>query len=112
MSDHSRQIAETIGQQMGGIARLRTMTGAKNFLAMKSGLQFDLPARTAKDGIVRVHVILNGKDLYDVRGFKSKREGGVPMMLEVATHEDIYADMLMDTFEKMTDLYLTLAPRR
>lgn len=56
-------IATQILQQLGG-GRFMVMTGARNFVAGDGYLRFALPK--AKDGINRVKIELNAKDLYDV----------------------------------------------
>ena len=39
--DAQMEIANTIIRQMGGAGRLGAMIGAKNFLALNSGVRFD-----------------------------------------------------------------------
>jgi hypothetical protein len=78
------------------------MTGAKNFAALKDGLQFDLPKQRGyvRDGISRIHVILNASDTYTVKGFKIKNFE----CDEIISESGIYCDMLQNTFEQMTGL--------
>ena len=97
------EIAKIILDQLGN-GRFAAMTGAKNFVALNSGLQFDLPRSRGfvKDGINRIHVILEANDTYTVKGLKyqpRKME-----CVELANEEMIYCDMLHDTFEEMTGL--------
>ena len=101
------EIAQIIIEQLGN-GRFAAMTGAKNFVAIKYGLQFDLPRKTGfvKDGINRIHIIVKANDTYTVKGLKY-----MPRKMEVkeiASEEMIYCDMLTDTFEEMTGLYLYL----
>ncbi|MCG6410457.1 hypothetical protein [Vibrio fluvialis] len=96
-------IAKTILNQLGA-NRFITMTGAKNFVAIENGLQFDLPRTRhfVKDGINKIQVILNASDTYTVRGLKY-----MPRKYdfkELATETGIYADMLQGTFTEMTGL--------
>ena len=98
-------IAQTIINQLGS-GRFAAMTGAKNFAALKNGLQFDLPKRPGYvlDGISRIHVILNASDTYTVKAFRVKKFE----CDEVRSESGIYCDMLQNTFEQMTGLYTTL----
>lgn len=96
-------IAKTILNQLGA-NRFITMTGAKNFVAIENGLQFDLPRTRhfVKDGINKIQVILNASDTYTVRGLKY-----MPRKYdfkELAIETGIYADMLQGTFTEMTGL--------
>jgi len=64
----SQEIASTILAQLGG-GRFCAMTGAKNFLALKSGVQFDI-GRGAKNKATKVRIELTPADLYDVRFYR------------------------------------------
>ena len=99
------QIAQIIFTQLGG-NRMAVMTGAKNAVAIDNGLQFDLPKKRgwARDGISRIHVILDPSDTYTVKGYRVKNYE----MTEVQSHSGIYCDMLVSTFEEMTGLYTYL----
>jgi hypothetical protein len=95
------QIAKTILEQLGGNRFVR-FTGAKNLVALESGLLFSIPK--AKDSINRVRITLTPADTYTVefcavRGSKVK---------EVAKLEDVYCDMLVELFETNTGLYTHL----
>ena len=96
-------IAKTILEQLGG-GRFVAMTGAKNMVAIESGLQFVLPRTRhyVKDGINKIQIILNPSDTYTVRGLKY-----MPRKFEcneLANEQGIYADMLQRTFTEMTGL--------
>lgn len=99
------QIAQIIFSQLGG-NRMAVMTGAKNAVAIENGLQFDLPKRRGyvRDGISRIHVILDASDTYSVKGFKIKNYEAT----EIKSESGIYCDMLVNTFEEMTGLYTYL----
>lgn len=88
--------AQTILDQLGG-RRFATMTGARNFIDLGNGLQFDLP-RGTKNKATKVRVELNEKDLYDVR-FVSVRNLSV---IERGAFPDIYADRLQPLFTEQT----------
>lgn len=97
-----QEIAQTIAQQLGGTRRLAMMIGAKNFVALESGLTFKI-GKGAKDGITHVTVTLTADDLYTVRfqrcwGHKVTEKG---------LTEGAYADMLVDLFESATGFYLS-----
>jgi len=99
------QAAETIFSQMGGTRRLAMMTGAKNFaFTRRDGFavaSFRI-GRNSK-GVNHVEVELNGLDLYNVT---FRRIHGTKVTVK-ASHSDIYAEMLVDTFEAETGMYLT-----
>lgn len=95
------EIANTILQQLGG-NRFKAMTGAKNFLAIKYGLQFDLPktAHYVKNGITRLHIILDASDTYTIKAYKIRG-----MNVKLLSEESmIYCDMLQSTFTELTGL--------
>jgi len=99
---NSQQIAQTIADQLGGTRKLSMMVGAKNFVALESGLTFKL-GKGAKDGITHVTVELTADDLYTVR---FQRVWG-HKVTEKGTTEGAYADMLTDLFESATGFYLS-----
>jgi hypothetical protein len=98
---NSQAIAQTILAQLGG-NRFAAMTGAKNFLRLDSGLQFDIPRA---NGIRKVRVELNGNDLYDVTFYKVLGVNVSP----VAELQDLYADQLQSNFTEQTGLYTRLS---
>ena len=67
----SIEIANTILSQLGG-NRFTVMTGAKNYMALKSGLQLDLPkkAHYVKNGISRLWIELTPADTYTIKAWK------------------------------------------
>lgn len=94
-------IAETILSQLGG-KRFIAMTGASQFIAIDSGLQFSLPRNFAKDGINKMQVLLDPSDTYTVKALKCNYRKGTFEV--VASHEDVYFDMLQSIFTDMTGL--------
>ena len=109
VTDNNREIAITILNQLGG-RRFAVMTGAKDFLAVKNGLQFKIGRNISKAN--RVEIKLNGLDLYDVRFYRqtggnlNKNYEWVPVKeTEVKTFNDCYCDMLEDIFTSVTGLY-------
>tara|TARA_R110000822_G_scaffold120633_4_gene254163 strand:- start:5038 stop:5352 length:315 start_codon:yes stop_codon:yes gene_type:complete len=96
------QVAETILQQLGGTRRLSVMTGAKNYVALESGVTFKL-GRGAKDGITHVTVELDPSDTYTVR---FSRVWGTKVTTK-SELSDVYCDQLVELFESRTGFYLT-----
>lgn len=99
------EIAQTIYSQIGG-GRLAVMTGAKNFVAIENGLQFDLPKTRGyvRDGINKIQIILDASDTYTMRALKMKQ-----FDYDEINHECyLYSDMIKKAFERMTGLYTTL----
>jgi hypothetical protein len=101
------QIAQTIAAQLGGIGRIRLMTGARNFVALdgNGGLMFQFKGwkRNAK-----CIIELNAMDTYT---FKLVTIGNARNGFKVTEHyklEGVYNDMLIDLFESETGLYLSL----
>ena len=104
---NNQEIAAVIADQLGGLFRLSMMVGAKNFVAIESGLTFKL-GTGAKDGITHCTITLDADDTYTVRfqrvyGRKVSEKGST---------SGVYCDMLMDIFEGATGFYLTIKPRR
>lgn len=99
------QIAQIIYSQMGG-NKMAVMTGAKNFVAIENGLQFDLPKKRGyvRDGINKIQIILDASDTYTMRALKMKKFD----YDEIRSESGLYCDMLNTTFEQMTGLYTVL----
>ena len=101
----------TIIQQMGGPRLIQLMTGATITVGempwrngVRAGAEIALPFQ-AHDDIDRVVITYDeGRDLYGMKGFAGTEEK--------RCFEQVYNDQLMDLFEQMTFVYLTLTPRR
>jgi len=90
----------------GGTNRLKVMVGAKNFSyhSESNYIQFDF--KGSKKANVAQLVYDYGNDLYNLVFFKFKRKSfECP---EVARFDGLYADMVKETFENETGLYLSL----
>lgn len=98
-----KAIAETILKQLGG-NQFRMMTGAKNFLAIENGLQFQLPYPK----INRVKIELRPNDTYTVEFGRARKSKGELKYTPVSTSAGIYADALVPLFERETGLYTHL----
>lgn len=98
-------VAHTIIEQLGGV-RFQVMTGAKQFIALDCGVSFRVPLNAAgRPNHVEITLDL-ASDTYNMT-FRRIRGANVKV---IASHTDIYADMLRDLFEDSTGLVLT-APR-
>lgn len=107
MSNRNVQIANEIIRQMGGTGRIAAMTGAKNFVAIENGVQFKI-GKNSKS-INTVKITLNAMDLYDVEYSRvAKKRGSYEYVNTVKASEDgIYNDMLKESFERNTGMYLS-----
>ena len=90
--------AQTILDQLGG-NRFSVMTGAKMFMSIDNGLQFNIGRNALKCNKVRITLNLN--DLYDV-SYYSIRGASVKVKREVT---DIYAETLRQEIQEATGLY-------
>ena len=93
-------VANEINRQIGN--RAFTMMGAKHKFGIENGLQFKIGRNSKKINFVKV--TLNDSDLYDI-------EFGTIRNLDYTikkTENDIYADMMHQTIEQNTGLYLSL----
>lgn len=104
MTTQSMEIASTIIKQLASHpGRLQVMIGAKDFVALKSGVMFRF---TGKNKISANHckIVLNGKDLYDIT---FTRIHGTKLTTKEVLN-DVYCDQLTELFESTTGLYLSL----
>ena len=101
-TEESSAIATTIANQLGGTRKLAMMVGAKNFVALESGLTFKLGKGT-KNGITHVTVTLDADDTYTVR---FQRVYG-HKVTEKGSSSDVYCDQLVNLFESTTGFYLS-----
>jgi len=85
-------------QSSNGINRLSAMIGAKNFVQGENHVAFKFPRGK------HVKIELNGMDTYDMT-FGTIRKFNFKVTKEFT---GLYADMLKETFEQHTGLYLSL----
>ena len=102
----TKQIAETILQQLGG-NQFVAMTGAKNFgyEVRKNGnpsLSFKIGKNSANINHVRIE--LNSMDLYEIEFIKVRKL--IPTI--VKKYSGVYDDMLQTLFTNTTGLYTHL----
>lgn len=101
---NNQVIAQNILKVIGSQSRLSAMIGAKDFVAIDSGLQFGL--KRASNKINKIVIRLNSMDTYDVEFgnySKSKME-----YKTVKTIDGLYFDQLKSVIESTTGLYLSL----
>jgi hypothetical protein len=99
-------VANTILRQMGGAGRLKAMTGANSFVGTENSVSFRWPSQRPSTGNA-IRITLDPDDTYTVDFLRVNKNGAE----SVKRLEGIYADQLMDIFERQTGLYLTFAPR-
>ena len=105
-------VPQIILQQLGG-QKFIVMTGCKNFVGDKNKLRMTIPKNMSKAN--RLDITLRN-DLYDMRFYKYS----APRMdkktfqyidekvVEVASFEGVYADMLCNLFTEVTGMYTRL----
>ena len=100
-SQERMDIANTILQQLGG-RKFQAMTGARQFVALESGLRFKLPGGGGfcKHGINCVSITLDPSDTYTVVFYRNR---GMTVTT-VSEHHDIYFDQLQELFTAETGL--------
>lgn len=95
-------VAATILEQLGGTGKLSAMIGARNFVDHGDGVSFKWPARGNAPNYC--HVELDPSDTYAIAFYRIR--GNEPVLLK--EFNDIYADQLVQLFERTTGLYLSL----
>ena len=98
----NQDIAQTILAQLGG-NRFVAMTGARNLMAIESGLTMKL-GKGAHDGITHLTITLDADDSYTLE-FQKVRGTKVA---EITKHVGVYADMLTDVFYNATGFLTSL----
>ena len=108
-------VAGTILRQLGGKNKLVAMIGARDIFSDDGGkaLVFKFPNRK-KSAPNYVKIKLSASDTYDIEfgrtGMKKDPDFPikVPSYKKLKTMTDVYADDLIDVFERETGLYLRL----
>ncbi len=95
-------ISETL-RQLGGQNRLTMMIGAKNYTYSKSKLMFKIGRNSKKINYVTIELNF-ATDSYDLH-FMQLWNGDIKQDIVV---RDVYCDMLKDTMEENTGMYLSL----
>ena len=96
-----KQIAVTIIKQLGG-GRMKAMTGAYGFVALKSGLQFRFRGSRKANSC---RVILDAMDTYTFELWKIGKKTLPKMVYQI---DGGYDDMLIPLFEDYTGLRTSL----
>lgn len=107
----NKRVAKTILDQLGG-ARFVIMTGAKDFTAGKDGLgsltmrlpPCDFKKKIGGKAITHVRVTLTPADVYKVEALNATRKACTTLV----TADDVYCDMLQNTFFEITGLMTRL----
>lgn len=94
-------VAHTILTQLGG-ARFLVMTGAKNLVGSSNSLSMKLPRNKSKANHLRIELTVD--DLYNV-AFSTFRNLDLQ---PVDTSEGVYADQLVEVFERVTGMRASL----
>ncbi len=100
------EVADEIIRQLGG-RKFTVMTGAKDYMALESGLRFRLPGGGGftKQGINRVEIDLQPDDLYTVRFSKIRFTNRIDLQTKtVSEFFGIYNDQLQPLFTSETGL--------
>ncbi len=98
------EIAETIVQQLGGLALLRLMLGTRRVTFNDHGIRFDIRG-CAKINYVQIDYDA-GMDLYQMKFFRvSTSKASLNLVSE---YDGVYADQLCDIIESKTGLFLGL----
>ena len=94
-------VAETIIRQMGGAKRLGLMVGATQFLGSPDRVQFRFKGNPRVNSCV---VKLDNDDTYTFQHWQITKS----QMTRRFEISGLYCDMLVETFETETGLYLSL----
>ena len=93
--DEKKEIANEILRQLGGY-KFVAMTGARDILALDSGLRFRLPGGGGftKNGINLVSIFLAPSDTYSVEFFKTWKAKCGWVCKPISQYNEIYNDQL------------------
>ena len=95
-------VAETILKTLGG-NKFRMMTGAKHLAGDENSLSMRMGRNSSNSNYLKI--TLNSMDLYDMEFCKLTRMGEKKSVTE---YNNIYNDMLTDTFTSHTGMYTSL----
>ena len=98
----------TILQQFGGKRSLLMIGGRALILSGGKGLGIKWPGKPRKTKGNYVAITLQPNDTYDMEFFNVSQKA----KKSVKKYTNVYADMLMDIFEKWTGTYLTFGKRK
>lgn len=103
MNNKNLEIANTVIQQLGGTGKLVMMVGAWNFIVGDNSISFRFKGSQVAN---YVKIILDALDTYNVEFKLVNTQSGI--CEEKEKFSMIYNDMLVNTFEEYTGLYLSL----
>ena len=95
-------VAKTILEHLGG-NKFRMMTGAKHLAGDENSLSMRIGRNSSNSNYLKI--TLNSMDLYDMEFCKLTRMGEKKSVTE---YNNIYNDMLTDTFTSHTGMYTSL----
>ena len=98
----SGDVARIIWEQLGG-NKFRMMTGAKTLLNLGDGVAMKLGRNSSNSNYLKI--TLNSMDTYDMTFAKLTRMGELKSVKE---YNNVYNDMLTDTFTSHTGMYTSL----
>lgn len=98
------EVAKTILEQLGG-NRFLALTGSHSLVGGNNFLQMKLRRNATRANSLKI--TLNSMDTYDVV-FATVSVRGWKVLKEI---KGVYCDQLMDIFEEVTGLYVTLTAR-
>jgi len=98
------QLTTTILDQMGGVGRIRAMTGAHSFVDHGDAVSFLFPNRQRSRGNSVKITLDRGRDTYNMEFFNVSIRGAK----KVKTFKDVGAEQLAPLFSKQTGLHLRL----
>ena len=96
------KVAETILEQLGG-NQFRMMTGAKNLGGTEDSLSMRIGRNSSNSNYLKI--TLNSMDTYDMMFAKLTKKGELK---SVSEYNNVYNDMLTDTFTSHTGMYTSL----
>ncbi len=98
----SGDVARIIWEQLGG-NKFRMMTGAKHLAGDENSLSMKIGRNSSNSNYLKI--TLNSMDTYDMTFAKLTKMGELK---SVSEYNNIYNDMLTDTFTAHTGMYTSL----
>jgi hypothetical protein len=102
---HSKRVTDLIVQQLGGTGKLAAMLGAKNFVRLQSGLQFDLSSRGSKNKANKIAITYDpGSDEYCMIFYRLRNLD----LQKLSAHPHLQVSQLKSVITRETGLDLHL----
>lgn len=103
-----KHIAATIIRQLGNKAI--TMIGAKNFVYLTRGIQFQIGGNCKRVNVIQIRLTL--ADLYDVKYLKRSGPKALYQCTRLHESKGIFADQLHNDIEENTGMKTSLGTMR